>query len=86
MRGLVLSLFPGIGLLDRAFEEEGGVWGSAKHHKLTLKKIDKADKRRRLCACGCKKRVTHLVMANGVALAEGCELRARRWRRDLPKY
>jgi DNA (cytosine-5)-methyltransferase 1 len=23
MKGLVLSLFPGIGLLDRAFEEEG---------------------------------------------------------------
>lgn len=34
---------------------------------------------RRRCSCGCKKRATHLGMANGVALISGCELSVRRW-------
>jgi hypothetical protein len=37
---------------------------------------------RRRCNCGCKQRSTHLGMANGVCLAEGCELSMRRWVRD----
>jgi hypothetical protein len=37
---------------------------------------------RRKCYCGCNRRATHLGMANGVALAHGCELQMRRWVRD----
>lgn len=34
---------------------------------------------RRRCGCGCKRRATHIGMANGVALISGCELKVRRW-------
>lgn len=34
---------------------------------------------RRRCPCGCKRRATHLGMANGVALVNACELAVRRW-------
>ncbi len=34
---------------------------------------------RRRCYCGCNQRSTHLGMANGCALATGCELSIRRW-------
>lgn len=46
-------------------------------------------KSRRLCRCGCRKRATHLGMANGVALATGCELSIRRWVKfglNQPRY
>ena len=31
------------------------------------------------CTCGCKNKVTHLGMANGVALTSGCEISVMRW-------
>ena len=34
---------------------------------------------RRRCACGCKGRATLMGMANGMALATGCELAIARW-------
>lgn len=34
---------------------------------------------RRRCSCGCKRRATHLGMANGVGLCSGCEMKIRRW-------
>lgn len=34
---------------------------------------------RRKCYCGCNRRATHLGMANGIALAHGCEMAMRRW-------
>lgn len=34
---------------------------------------------RRRCCCGCKRRATHLGMANGVCLTTACELAIRRW-------
>jgi hypothetical protein len=36
-------------------------------------------KSRRRCLCGCKRRATHLGMANGIALAFGCEFFVARW-------
>lgn len=59
---------------------EGGTlgWGSVGssiEHVRYLEPI----KSRRKCLCGCGTRETHAGMANGVALASGCELVIRRW-------
>lgn len=63
---------------------EWGRWGSAIHHRLYVHQIgpDYPMRRRRMCRCGCRKKVSHTVCANGVALASGCELRARRTMRE----
>jgi hypothetical protein len=37
---------------------------------------------RRRCHCGCKRRATHLGMANGLCLTMGCEFHVARWVRD----
>ena len=37
---------------------------------------------RRRCHCGCKGKVTHRGMANGIGLMWGCELTVRRWVKD----
>lgn len=57
-------------------------WGS--HGSIDMQRYIQAKdpKSRRRCHCGCKQRSTHLGMANGVCLAEGCELSMRRWVRD----
>jgi hypothetical protein len=34
---------------------------------------------RRKCCCGCGQRATHQGMANGCALASGCQLAIQRW-------
>lgn len=34
---------------------------------------------RRRCRCGCKRRATHLGMANGVCLMSGCEFEVAYW-------
>lgn len=34
---------------------------------------------RRRCSCGCRRRATLMGMANGLALATGCELAIARW-------
>lgn len=52
-----------------------GQRGSATEHKLYAEPISS----RRRCRCGCKTRITHVGMANGVALAQGCELSVRRF-------
>lgn len=57
-----------------------GKYGSATGHKRYMEPID--SKSRRRCTCGCKKRSTHIGMANGVGLTTGCELSVRRWVRD----
>lgn len=62
-----------------------GTWGNAFEHRRYMQALSPdSAARRRLCRCGCRKRVTHLGMANGVALAFGCELSMRRWVRDGP--
>lgn len=57
---------------------EWGRWGSVEHHVLYTQPIV-GRRGRRKCYCGCGKRATHLGMANGVALAHGCEWSMRRW-------
>ena len=57
-----------------------GSWGSAEHHALYVQPYEHPD--RRLCRCGCRKRRSHMLAANGVALASGCELSMRRALRE----
>lgn len=63
-----------------------GKWGSAAHHALYVEAIS-ADawpmRQRRMCRCGCRRKVTHSVKANGVALSAGCELRAQRFAKEM---
>jgi hypothetical protein len=40
---------------------------------------DKVRGRKRRCSCGCGGPATHVGIANGLALAGGCELSMRRW-------
>ena len=54
-----------------------GEWGSIEVHTRYKQLIE--PKSRRLCHCGCKTRATHVGMANGVALIEGCNLSVSRW-------
>lgn len=63
-----------------------GSYGSARDHALYVEPISPRRKGWRRCYCGCRKRETHVVKANGVALASGCELQAQRSLRDLQKY
>lgn len=37
---------------------------------------------RRYCRCGCKTKITHNGMANGVCLMSGCEMYVARWVKD----
>ena len=55
-----------------------GQWGSVLDHVRYMEPL----KSRRLCRCGCRKRQTHIGMANGVGLAWGCELSIARWVRS----
>ena len=63
---------------------EWGQWGSAHHHQLYVEPIGEEypKRRRRLCHCGCRRKVTHRVAANGVTLSVGCEMRATRTKRE----
>jgi hypothetical protein len=60
-------------------EVEGGFLGSACDHPRYVEPYVRGRKVRRLCADGCKNRVTHKGMANGVALMDGCEFHVRMW-------
>lgn len=57
--------------------EAWGSWGSALEH-IRYMEPQPANSRRR-CPCGCRKRATHLGMANGVGLISGCEPSMLRW-------
>lgn len=60
-----------------------GAWGSMNAHTLYVEPV--GSKERRRCSCGCRKRNTHRLMANGIALASGCEMSMRRLaRRPTP--
>jgi hypothetical protein len=54
-----------------------GSFGSSAEHVRYAQPAD--PKSRRRCHCGCKRRATHMGMANGVALTTACELAVRRW-------
>lgn len=55
--------------------ESWGQWGNSIEHARYCEPI----KSRRLCHCGCRKRLSHIGKANGVGLYWGCELSVRRW-------
>lgn len=57
--------------------EAWGQWASAADHVRYSQPIP--PKSRRRCLCGCKRRATHLGMANGIGLAFGCEFFVARW-------
>lgn len=61
----------------RGGTETWGQWGSSEKHTRYAQPID--TKSRRRCWCGCKRRATHVGMANGVALTSACELGITRW-------
>lgn len=54
-----------------------GQWGSVADHVRYAQPVRPASRRK--CRCGCDKRATHLGMANGVAMATGCQLGIQRW-------
>lgn len=58
-----------------------GKHGSAARHDLYTKRVQSL---KRCCRCpkGARKRVTHTVCANGLALAQGCEWHAHTIMRD----
>ena len=61
-------------------------WGSAEHHDLTVRRLDKPLLKRCLsCPTGKRKRITHAVLANGVCLASGCEFHAYKHARAMRK-
>jgi hypothetical protein len=61
-----------------------GVYSVATDH-LTVVKITRRGGRAK-CHCGCGKRVTHYLAANGCNMGSGCELSVwRRLRQNRPK-
>ncbi len=58
-----------------------GTFGSIDHERYVAPKPKRPGRRRR-CHCGCGGPVTHLGMANGVCLTEGCHLSVLQWRSD----
>ena len=61
----------------RGGTQDWGQYGSSIDHVRYAEPVD--SKSRRRCHCGCKRRATHVGMANGLALTEGCELAVARW-------
>ena len=51
-----------------------GTIGSVFGHEMIILEHHEPDKRkRRMCRCGCRKKVTHIQFCNGVAMNSGCE-------------
>jgi hypothetical protein len=61
----------------RGGTREWGVRANSAEHVRYAQKIGPRSRRR--CHCGCKRRATHLGMANGICLTTGCELSVARW-------
>jgi hypothetical protein len=53
-----------------------GEWASSAAHVRYMEPVPSTSRRR--CPC-CKRRATHMKMANGISLGLGCELYVRRW-------
>jgi hypothetical protein len=68
---------PALAAAMKGGTETWGQWGSMRHHVPYVQPI--SGRRRRMCRCGCRKRATHGVFANGVCMGVGCELDARRF-------
>lgn len=63
----------------RGGTEAWGQWGSAADHVRYSQASTLSKRHMSKCRCGCKKKATHIGMANGVGLAWGCELSVARW-------
>lgn len=57
-----------------------GQHGSAVDHVQYMELVNPRARGR--CRCGCRRRATHIGMANGVGLAWGCEMSIARWVRS----
>lgn len=55
-----------------------GQWGSIEHHGLYVEPQDGRGSHYLKCRCGCGGRARYRAMANGICMAEGCELSMRR--------
>lgn len=60
----------------------GGTEGWGEHANDGMVRYSEPSTSRRRCRCGCRRRASHLGMANGIALAWGCELYVARWVRN----
>jgi len=60
-----------------------GQWGSTDLHALYVQAHAPMKKGWRMCRCGCRKRETHGVFANGMCMASGCEMSAYRTKRQM---
>ena len=66
--------------LSAAMRGGTDAWGSVGSSAEHVRYLEPANpKSRRQCRCGCKRRASHMGMANGVGLVMACELSARRW-------
>jgi len=63
-----------------------GQWGNIFEHVLFVAPVTYPIRKRRMCRCGCRKKVTHNVMANGVGMHSGCEMDARRFAKNPRDY
>ncbi len=59
-------------------QADWGRHGSASEHHRYIQPV----RTRNRCRCGCRGRVTHMGMANGVALMSGCAMSVYRWRQS----
>jgi hypothetical protein len=70
-----------LGAAMKTGADQWGLWGSASVHALYVEGAQGVS--RRLCRCGCRRRVSHRAGANGMTLAMGCELSMRRWVKEM---
>lgn len=65
----------------RAAAMRGGTegWGQVGSVDMVRYSQPVASRSRSRCHCGCKRRATHIGMANGVGLTTACELAIQRW-------
>lgn len=75
---------PALAAAMKGGTEAWGQWGSMREHVAYVQPI--TGPRRRMCRCGCRKRATHGVYANGIIMASGCELDARRFVRFVKQF
>ena len=61
------------------------VTASIFENALTVEPITGDRRRLRKCRCGCERKATHAVVANGLHMAESCELSAWRFKRKAER-
>jgi hypothetical protein len=51
------------------------VWASTSEHHLSVAPCPPSERRRK-CMCGCERKKTHSMLANGICMYIGCEFSA----------